>query len=329
MRVLLTGAAGFIGSSVAEALLLRGDDVLGVDNFNTFYDPALKEQNVREVAEAARTPGAGRFTLHRLDLVTEPERWAQLFAEQRPDVVCHLAAWAGVRPSIQKPLLYQQVNVEGTLRLLEQAKTHGIKPFVFASSSSVYGAREQVPFHEDDRVDDPISPYAATKKAGELLGYTYAHLHGLSFKALRFFTVYGPRQRPEMAIHLFAQKILSGQPLVLFGQGTSRDYTYIDDCVQGVLGAIDVATKNEPSYRIYNLGGSETTTLLELVRHLESALGKKAILEHAPDQPGDVPRTYADITRAQTELGYNPQTPVSVGIPRFAAWLRRRLLELP
>ncbi len=325
MRVLVTGSAGFIGSSVSEALVRRGDDVVGVDNYNDFYDPAIKKRNVADVeAVAARSPG--RFSPVRADIVAEPEAMRGLFANPstRPEVVCHLAAWAGVRPSIQRPLIYQSVNLEGTVRLLELAKEFDVKPFVFASSSSVYGARKDVPFRETDSVDDPISPYAATKKAGELLGYTWHHLHGLRFVGLRFFTVYGPRQRPEMAIHNFAAKILDGRPIQLFGDGSSsRDYTYIDDIVGGVLGALDRAASTE-GYRIYNLGGSETTRLSELVSHLEDALGRRATIERLPDQPGDVPRTFADITRARDELGYRPSTPIARGIPRFVEWLRDR-----
>ncbi len=326
MRVLLTGAAGFIGSSVTEALLARGDDVVGVDSFNAFYDPAIKEANVREVEASARLPGRGRFELVRACVVDDEPALRALFADpaRRPDAVCHLAAWAGVRPSIQHPLVYQRHNVEGTLRLLELAREAGVRPFVFASSSSVYGARTEVPFSEEDRVDDPVSPYAATKKAGELLGFTYAHLFGLSFVGLRFFTVYGPRQRPEMAIHLFARAILEGRPLRFHGDGSSsRDYTYIDDCVAGVVAAIDRAAR-VPGYRIYNLGGSETTSLAELVAMLEAAIGRAAILDRQPDQPGDVPRTFADVRRAREELGYDPRVPVSEGIPRFVRWLRAR-----
>jgi UDP-glucuronate 4-epimerase len=326
MRVLLTGAAGFIGSSVSEALLRRGDDVIGVDSFNRFYDPAIKEANVREVQATAQRAGAGRFELVRACVVDDEPVLRALMDDpaRRPDAICHLAAWAGVRPSIQNPLVYQKHNIEGTLRLLEVARAAGVQPFVFASSSSVYGARTVVPFSEEDRVDDPVSPYAATKKAGELLGYTHAHLFGTRFVGLRFFTVYGPRQRPEMAIHLFARAILEGRPLRFHGDGTSsRDYTFIDDCVAGVVAAIDRAVR-VPGYRIYNLGGSETTSLAELVERLEGAIGKRAILDRQPDQPGDVPRTFADVRRAQEELGYAPTVPVSEGIPRFVAWLRDR-----
>jgi UDP-glucuronate 4-epimerase len=325
MRVLVTGAAGFIGSWVSEALVRRGDDVIGVDNLNDFYDPAVKKENLRAIAAtAAQSPGSFRDV--RADIVHDVEPMRRLYADPgaRPDVICHLAAWAGVRPSIQRPLIYQSVNLEGTLRLLELSREFGVRPFVFASSSSVYGARKDVPFRETDPVDDPISPYAATKKAGELLGYTWHHLHDLSFVGLRFFTVYGPRQRPEMAIHKFAARILDGEPIPLFGDGSSsRDYTYIEDITGGVVAAIDRCVA-EPGYRIYNLGGSETTTLAELVSELERALGRDAIIDRKPSQPGDVPRTFADIGRAAAELGYVPRTPVRAGIDAFVQWLIAR-----
>ncbi len=325
MRVLVTGAAGFIGSSVTDRLLARGDEVIGVDNFNDFYDPRIKQANVREV-EAKAPPG--RYTLLPLDIVHHADVLERLvFADpaKKPDAICHLAAWAGVRPSIERPMIYQSVNLEGTMRLLELARRHDVKPFVFASSSSVYGARTEVPFRETDQVDDPVSPYAATKKAGELLGYTYHHLFGMRFIGLRFFTVYGPRQRPEMAIHLFARKIIEGKPVTVYGDGSSsRDYTFIDDCVSGVVASIDRASKVD-GYRIYNLGCSATTTLSELIAHVEKATGKQAIIDRRPDQPGDVPRTFADVSRAEAELGYAPTTPVAVGIPKFVSWLERRM----
>jgi UDP-glucuronate 4-epimerase len=323
MRVLLTGAAGFIGSSVADALLARGDTVIGVDNFNDFYDPAIKEGNLSEVR--SRAPD-GALRMIRADIVDDHSVLEGLFRSpaERPEVICHLSAWAGVQPSIDRPLVYQKNNVEGTTRLLELARRYEVRPFVFASSSSVYGARKKVPFSEEDRVDDPISPYAATKKACELLGYTYHHLFGTRFLALRFFTVYGPRQRPEMAIHLFARKILDGEPLPLFGDGSSsRDYTYIEDCVSGVLGAIDRAAIQD-GYRVYNLGNSHPTKLSELVEHLETATGKTARIDRLPDRPGDVPRTCADIERARSELGYEPGTPLDEGIAKFVDWLRLR-----
>lgn len=326
MRVLVTGAAGFIGSSVSAALLARGDDVVGLDNFNEFYDPAIKEANVREIEAVSGAGDNGRFRLVRANLVRDEAAMRALFDDEanRPDAILHLAAWAGVRPSIQNPMIYQETNVEGTMRLLELAREFGVRPFVFASSSSVYGARKDAPFSEDDRVDDPISPYAATKKAGELIGYTYHHLHGLTFHGLRFFTVYGPRQRPEMAIHLFTQRILDGLPIRMHGDGTSsRDYTFIDDIVAGVVASIDRATR-EHEYRIYNLGCSTTTTLASLIEQIEVATGEKALIERHPDQPGDVPLTFADISRAKEELGYDPTTPVEEGIPKFVAWLLAR-----
>lgn len=319
MRVLVTGAAGFIGSWVSQALLDRGDEVVGLDNFNRYYDPSRKESNVREVER-----GRGRFRMIRGDLL-DAALVHGLFQDPatRPDAVCHLAAWAGVRPSIADPLLYTETNVHGTTLLLEACRAAGIRPFVFASSSSVYGARERgTPFREDDRVDDPISPYAATKKAGELIGYTYHHLHGTRFVGLRFFTVYGPRQRPEMAIHRFAEQILKGEPVTLFGDGSSsRDYTYIDDIVRGVVAAIDRAVTTD-GYRIYNLGCGKTTRLSDLVSLIAEAAGRPAEVQNAPEQPGDVPSTFASVERAERELGYEPKTPPSVGIPRFVAWLR-------
>lgn len=325
MRVLVTGAAGFIGSSVSEALVARGDEVVGLDDFNPYYDPAIKRGNVEEVK---RAPGGERFRMIEADL-RNPDAVDRVFGDPgtRPDVVCHLAAWAGVRPSIRDPVLYSDVNVTGTTRLLEKCRELGIRPFVFASSSSVYGARTKVPFHEDDRVDDPISPYAATKKAGELIGYTYQHLHGIRFVGLRFFTVYGPRQRPEMAIHAFARRILDGEPIRMFGDGsTSRDYTYIDDIVTGVVASIDRAATTD-GYRIYNLGCGRTTRLGDLVQLIEEAVGKPANIERLPEQPGDVPTTFASVDRARVELGYAPTTPPAEGIPRFAGWLKKRGLS--
>jgi UDP-glucuronate 4-epimerase len=326
MRVLVTGAAGFIGSSVTEALLRRGDEVVGVDNFNHQYDPKIKELNLEEVRRTAAEISGAKFRLVRACLAENPDKIDELFAneETRPDVVCHLAARAGVRNSIEVPMDYEASNLKATFHLLEASRHSGVKPFVFASSSSVYGARTQVPFREDDRVDEPISPYAATKKAGELIGYTYHHLFGVHFTGLRFFTVYGPRQRPEMAIHRFAQCIADGTPIPQHGDGSSsRDYTYIDDIVGGVLGSIDL-TVREPGYRVFNLGGAKTTTLSRLIELLEVAMGKKAVLQRLGDQPGDVPTTYADVSYAREALGYRPETPIDLGIPKFVAWFQAR-----
>jgi UDP-glucuronate 4-epimerase len=309
-RYLVTGAAGFIGSHLSERLVARGDEVVGLDNFDPFYAPADKERNLRGLAASPR------FRLIRGDIRDRP-----LVDGLMPgvDAVVHLAARAGVRPSIRDPELYQSVNLEGTVKLLESCRAHGVRRFVFASSSSVYGANRKVPFHEDDSVDHPVSPYAATKKAGELLCYSYAHLFGMSISCLRFFTVYGPRQRPEMAIHLFARALWEGKPLVVYGDGTSaRDYTYIDDILQGVLAALDRCE----GYRIYNLGESRRVPLRELIGLLEKHLGRKAILREEPDQPGDVPVTYADISRARAELGYDPKVDIDEGLRRFVGWFR-------
>ncbi len=309
MRVLVTGAAGFIGSHVCGRLLARGDHVVGLDLFDDFYDPARKRRSVAALA-------ADRFRLVEGD-IRDPAAVAAAFGEA-VDVVVHLAARAGVRPSIANPALYASVNVDGTVALLEACRARGVRRFVFASSSSVYGGNTKVPFHEDDPVDRPVSPYAATKKAGELLCHTYHHLHGLRISSLRFFTVYGPRQRPEMAIHAFSKAILAGQSVQLFGADTSRDYTYVDDVVDGVLAAMD----HDAPFRVYNLGNSSPVDLVDLVGRLERVLGKKAYKESLPMQPGDVQATCADVSRAKAELGWAPKIPMDEGLARFAAWLR-------
>lgn len=312
-RVLLTGIAGFIGSHLARRLLDRGDEVVGLDAFDeTLYPAALHRANLATLAPHPRL----RFVEG--DLLDAPHV-ERLVAEQ-PDVVVHLAALAGVRPSIQAPKRYQRTNIEGTLNVLEACRKSGVRRLVFASSSSVYGARSEVPFRERDPADRPASPYAATKRAGELLCANYAELHGLGATALRFFTVYGPRQRPEMAIHKFARLILDGKPVPLFGDGsTARDYTYVDDIIDGVVAAVDRCAPG--AYRVYNLGGSRTTTLKRLVELLEEGLGRRATVEWHPDQPGDVPITYADVDLAAAELGYAPQISIEEGLRRFCAWL--------
>lgn len=313
MRILVTGAAGFIGSHVCEALLRRGDTVVGLDNFDPFYDRRLKERNVAEV----RQLGAD-FQLIEGD-VAEDLDLERTFAQGPFDVVLHLAAKAGVRPSIQEPSAYVRANLDGTVRLLEACRRHGVRRFVFASSSSVYGADSAAPFREDAHADRPVSPYAATKRAGELLCHTWHHLHGLETTCLRFFTVYGPRQRPEMAIHKFATLLWRGQPIPLFGDGgSSRDYTYVDDIVQGVVAAID----RPQGYAIFNLGGDRETRLDDLVRMLAAALGKDLRIDWQPEAPGDVPRTSADLGHVRQGLGYAPATPIDQGLIKFAEWFR-------
>ena len=312
MRVLITGGAGFIAHHLATALISQHAEVSLLDNFNNFYDPEIKRRNVQDLKAQHRVP------LHTVDIL-DRERLRQVFEEFRPDTVVHLAAWAGVRPSLEKPDLYSSVNVTGTVNLLEMAKEFSTRCFVFGSSSSVYGGNTKVPFSEEDPVDRPVSPYAATKRAGELLCHTYAHNFSMHITCLRFFTVYGPRQRPEMAIHKFAQLMAAAKEIPIYGAGDSRrDYTYVEDIVSGVLGAIEA----NPQFEIINLGESQTTTLLELVRHLENALGMKALLRFLPNQPGDMEVTYADISKARRLLGYKPQKPISQGIRLFAEWFK-------
>jgi UDP-glucuronate 4-epimerase len=314
MKTLVTGGAGFIGSHLSALLLKHGHTVTAMDNFNTYYSPALKRDNV---AGLLTQPS---YTLVEGD-ITDLPFLENHFAQNSYDVIVHLAARAGVRPSIQEPQLYDLVNVTGTINLLEMCRRHRIDKMVFASSSSVYGANSKVPFQESDVVDFPISPYAASKKAGELICYTYHHLYHLSITCLRFFTVYGPRQRPDMAIHKFARLIAKGQPVPVFGDGrTRRDYTFFEDILQGIYASI----LHCQGYRIYNLGESNTVELRYLIELLESALAIKARLEFMPDQPGDVPITYADISKARQELGYDPQTPIEKGIPVFAEWFKAK-----
>ncbi len=314
-NILVTGGAGFIGSHLVDRLLAEGAwRVTVVDDFNDFYDPAIKRANI---AEHLRSQN---YKLVETD-IRDTAAMAALFGANSFDVIVHLAARAGVRPSLAEPQLYTETNIVGTQNLLELAKQHGIKQFVFGSSSSVYGINEKVPFAEDDPVFQPISPYAATKAAGELLCHTYTHLYGIRTVCLRFFTVYGARQRPDLAIHKFAKLISAGQPIPVFGDGTMRrDYTYIDDIIQGVRAAIDYdATMHE----IFNLGESQTIELKELISLLERSLDMNAIIDRQPLQPGDVPATYADITKAREKLGYNPTTKIADGIPKFVEWFRK------
>ncbi|MHC4111378.1 MAG: GDP-mannose 4,6-dehydratase [Planctomycetota bacterium] len=311
MKVLLTGAAGFIGSHLCERLLGDGCVVLGVDNFDEFYDPQIKQCNIADCLKN------DNFELVEADI---RDRAAMNdVVGSGVDIIVHLAARAGVRPSIAQPLLYADVNVNGTTVLLEAAKEQRIGKFIFASSSSVYGNNEKVPFSEEDNVDFPISPYAATKKACELICHTYHHLYEMSLTCLRFFTVYGPRQRPDLAIHKFAKLIEQGKPISIYGDGTmSRDFTYIDDIIDGTVAAMEKCA----GFNIYNLGESRPITVNDLVAEIEKALGKKAIKEHVPLQPGDVERTYADVTKAVSELGYNPKTKIEDGLAKFVTWLR-------
>lgn len=309
--IVVTGGAGFIGSHLCEALLRTAHKVVALDNLDDFYDPAVKRRNL----DSARR--RDNFTLVEGDI--RDEQLVSDVVSRDVDVVVHLAARAGVRPSIEQPVLYQDVNVRGTAVVLEACRQHGIDKFIFGSSSSVYGNNKKVPFAETDNVDKPISPYAATKRAGELLGHTYHHLYGLATTCLRLFTVYGPRQRPDLAIHKFARLIAAGKPIPVFGDGSMmRDFTYIDDIIQGILKAIDRCD----GFHIYNLGESKPVSLSELISLLEVALGRKAIINRLPTQPGDVDRTYADITLAGRELGYQPSMDLSVGLARFVEWFR-------
>ena len=313
--ILVTGGAGFIGSHLVERLTARGDTVVALDNFDPYYDAAVKRRNLRA---ATRAQQSRRFTLVEGD-IRDAGGLDVLFAAHRFDAVVHLAARAGVRPSIADPLLYADVNVTGTTRLLETCRRHGVGRFLFGSSSSVYGDSTAVPFSEAARVDRPVSPYAATKVAGELLAFSYHHLFGMDISCLRFFTVYGPRQRPEMAIHKFARLIMEGRPLERFGDGaTERDYTYIDDIMDGVLKALD----RVKGYAIYNLGESRRVSLAHLIELLEMEIGKRAVVQALPEQPGDVKMTCADISRARADLGYDPRVAIEEGIRRFVAWLR-------
>ncbi len=313
-HVLVTGGAGFIGSHLTRRLLDRGDRVTVLDNFNDFYDPARKRANVRPFLESDSYRDAYRLVEGDIRDEGLVER---LFAAGDLDAVVHLAARAGVRPSLRQPILYEDVNCIGTLHLLEAARRHGPEAFVFGSSSSVYGINKKVPFAESDRVDQPISPYATTKRTGELLCYNYHHLYGLKISCLRFFTVYGPAQRPEMAIHKFTDLLARGETIPLYGDGSSRrDYTFISDIIDGVVAALDA----ELGFEILNLGGADTTALADLVRWIAAELAVEPRIDYLPDQPGDVPVTYADVTKATRLLGYAPKVPIREGLARFVAW---------
>jgi UDP-glucuronate 4-epimerase len=315
MNFLVTGGAGFIGSHVCERLLQAGHSVTAIDDLNAFYDPAVKQQNLRALQALAR-----EFTFIHAD-ITDRAAVDEAFAETQFDQVIHLAARAGVRPSLAEPALYQRVNVEGTVNILEAARAREIKKVTIASSSSVYGINSKVPFSEDDPIFLPISPYAASKLACEALGHVYHHIYGMDIVLLRFFTVYGPRQRPDLAIHKFAKLIAAGKPIPIFGDGSAaRDYTYVSDTLDGII----AATQRDFGYEVINLGESQTVTLSRLVELLEEALGRRAIIERHPTQPGDVPITFANIDKARRLLGYNPKVKVEEGIPKFVEWFREK-----
>jgi UDP-glucuronate 4-epimerase len=313
-HILVTGGAGFIGSHLTTRVLARGDRVTILDDFNDFYDPARKRTNIASHGPAAK-----------LEVVEGDIRDSalvdHLFSEGGFDGVIHLAARAGVRPSLSEPILYEEVNCIGTLHLLEAARRHGPSVFIFGSSSSVYGINEKVPFAESDEVNLPISPYATTKRTGELLCFNYSHLYGLKISCLRFFTVYGPAQRPEMAIHKFTDLLARGETIPLFGDGsTRRDYTYVDDIIDGVIASLDLAA----DFEILNLGGAETTRLSDLVEWIAEELAVEPRIEYLPDQPGDVPITYADVAKANRLLGYSPKVPIREGLRRFVEWYQNQ-----
>lgn len=315
-NILITGGAGFIGSHLVDHLLAEGGwRVTVVDDFNDFYSPDIKRSNLQP---HLKHPD---YELHEVD-IRDRQALEQVFWQTQFDAIVHLAARAGVRPSLTQPQLYTETNINGTMNLLELARNNNVRHFVFGSSSSVYGVNEKVPFREDDPIFHPISPYAATKAAGELLCHTYSHLYGMRCLCLRFFTVYGARQRPDLAIHKFASLISQSKPIPVFGDGTTRrDYTYIDDIIAGVRAAIDY---RKSSYEVINLGESRTVELRELISLLEKELGIEAKIDRQPLQPGDVPQTFADITKARQLLGYNPQTQIEDGIRKFIEWFRAR-----
>lgn len=319
--VLVTGAAGFIGSHACEHLLKSGYRVVAVDNFCDFYERAWKEHNLASVG------GREKFDVEEID-ITDGAAIDKLVGTTRPDVILHLAGMAGVRPSIEQPAYYARVNVEGTTQMLQAAVNHKVSRFVFASSSSVYGNQPRIPFREDEPVSEPISPYAASKRAGELICYTYWHLYRLPVSCLRFFTVYGPRLRPDLAIHKFTRLISDGRPIPFYGDGsTARDYTYIDDICSGILAAVERSDR----YRIYNLGNHFPVKLHAMVEALEKAIGKPAILDRRPMQPGDVEITCADVSRAAAELDYRPKVSLDEGLRRFVDWFRQygHLYQIP
>ncbi|MDB6028549.1 MAG: Epimerase [Verrucomicrobiales bacterium] len=313
MNFLVTGGAGFIGSHVCERLLKDGHAVWALDDLNPFYDVALKQRNIRDIQKLAKP-----FTFVQGD-ITDAPAVNELFGSVKFDQIIHLAARAGVRPSLAEPALYQRVNVEGTVNILEAARLTGVKKLTIASSSSVYGVNSKIPFSESDPIFSAISPYAASKLACEALGHVYHHVYKMDVAMLRFFTVYGPRQRPDLAIHKFAHLISTGKPIPVFGDGsTKRDYTFVEDILEGILGC----TRRELGFEVFNLGESQTIELSYLITLIEKALGKKAIIDRQPSQPGDVPITFADVSKARQMLGYRPRVKIEEGIPKFVEWFK-------
>ncbi len=320
-RILLTGGAGFIGSHVAEALIRRGTKLSIVDNLDSFYASSRKRLNLQEIRKA------GSYDFSEAD-VRDMDALRKLAKQVQPEIIIHLAARAGVRPSIEQPALYESVNVAGTLNILEIAREFKVERLIFGSSSSVYGVTNNVPFCEDDLKTRPISPYAATKLAAELMCYSYTHLYNLTTICLRFFTVYGPRQRPDLAIHKFTALIESGKPIPVYGDGSmGRDYTYVDDIVAGVVASLEYVPEAKLPFEVFNLGNSHPVRLGELITQLEAATGKKALQEQLPDQPGDVPITWASIDKAKRLLGYSPKTPMEQGLRNFVDWYRSTVAD--
>ncbi|WMJ16346.1 SDR family NAD(P)-dependent oxidoreductase [Geobacillus proteiniphilus] len=312
MKVLVTGGAGFIGSHLVDSLLADGHNVIVVDNFDPFYDRSIKEKNIEKHLQSEN------YTLFEKD-IRDREAIDKIFNRYKPEVVVHLAAKAGVRPSVENPNEYVEVNINGTVNLLDASVKYKVKKFIFASSSSVYGLNEKVPFSEDDPILNQASPYGATKAAGESLCRSYSNCYGLPIVALRFFTVYGPRQRPDLAIHKFAKKILNNEPITLFGDGsTCRDYTYIDDIIYGIRASIDYCLKG---YEVFNLGNDRPIQLLDLVKNLEKVLGKNANIQWLPEQTGDVPRTWASVEKSKKLLGYEPKVDIMTGLANFVSWI--------
>jgi nucleoside-diphosphate-sugar epimerase len=323
MTIVVTGGAGFIGGHLCRRLLNDGHRVIAIDNFDPFYPRAIKEEGIEDFPSHS-------FTLIETD-ICNTDAILQALHAQDVDAIVHLAARAGVRPSIEAPMAYEETNVGGTQSMLEVAQELGIDTFIYGSSSSVYGNNDKVPFAESDPVPEPISPYAATKRSGELLAHTFHHLYDITVHCLRFFTVYGPRQRPDLAIHKFARQLLTDQPITMYGDGTSRrDYTYVDDIVEGIVRSLRRAKGlDEPEYEIINLGGSETTQLKNLISGIVEAMEITPEIKQLPEQPGDVERTYADISKARTLLGYEPDTPIGEGLEKFSEWAKAYYADRP